>query len=218
MHGLWQAPHAARGAGRAAGGGPLPDRRARHGRALGAAAQGLKKKVYTALVEGKNLRRPSCLHALSRPEIGHLRALAPGDARSASSPTASTSGRSTTCPPARRSRPSSPSWPASSSLLFFGRLHVKKGLDLLAEALGRAAPRPSRAPPAAGRQRRRGAAPVPATDRASRAVVAGDLGRPRLGRAGPAGLGRGRRLHPAQLQRRLQHGDPRGPGLPAPGR
>ena len=36
-----------------------------------------KKKIYTALVEGKNLRRAACLHALSRPEIGHLRALAP---------------------------------------------------------------------------------------------------------------------------------------------
>ena len=32
-----------------------------------------KKRVYLALVEAKNLRRASCLHALSRPEIGHLR-------------------------------------------------------------------------------------------------------------------------------------------------
>ena len=36
-----------------------------------------KKQVYLALVEAKNLRRASCLHALSRPEISHLRDLAP---------------------------------------------------------------------------------------------------------------------------------------------
>ncbi len=36
-----------------------------------------KKRVYLALVEAKNLRRASCLHALSRPEIGHLRSIAP---------------------------------------------------------------------------------------------------------------------------------------------
>ena len=34
-------------------------------------------KRYIALVEGKNLRRAACLHALSRPEVGHLRAIAP---------------------------------------------------------------------------------------------------------------------------------------------
>ncbi len=36
-----------------------------------------KKRLYLALVEARNLRRASCLHALSRPEIGHLRKLAP---------------------------------------------------------------------------------------------------------------------------------------------
>ena len=36
-----------------------------------------KKSLYLALVESKNLRRAACLHALSRPEIDHLRRLAP---------------------------------------------------------------------------------------------------------------------------------------------
>ncbi len=36
-----------------------------------------KKRIYLALVEARNLRRAACLHALSRPEIEHLRQIAP---------------------------------------------------------------------------------------------------------------------------------------------
>ena len=107
------------GAGRRAarrGARPLPDRRARHGRALGPAAQGAGRRRSTlALVEGKNLRRASCLHALSRPEIGHLRDLAPW------TPVCFVPNGVDLAPvrrPARRgrsSRPSTPSWRASSS-------------------------------------------------------------------------------------------------------
>jgi len=95
----------------------------------------LKKKVYTALVEGKNLRRASCLHALTRPEIGHLRALAP---------------RTPVClvpngvdlrpfddlPPRAILEEEFPELEGKTVLLFFGRVHAKKGLDLLAKALG----------------------------------------------------------------------------------
>jgi len=77
MHGLWQA-HTRRGA-RAARRAGVPYLIAAHGMAEPWALRqkALKKAIYTALVEGKNLRRAACLHALSRPEIGHLRALAP---------------------------------------------------------------------------------------------------------------------------------------------
>jgi glycosyltransferase involved in cell wall biosynthesis len=98
----------------------------------------LKKRIYTALVEGKNLRRAACLHALSRPEIGHLRALAP---------------RSPICfvpngvnlepfeslPPRSLLEAERPELAGKFILLFYARLHVKKGLDLLALALGRLA-------------------------------------------------------------------------------
>ena len=47
---------------------------------------------------------------------------------------------STTCPPGRSSRPQHPELKGKFVLLFFGRVHVKKGLDLLAEALGRIVP------------------------------------------------------------------------------
>ncbi|HEV3121099.1 MAG TPA: glycosyltransferase, partial [Isosphaeraceae bacterium] len=77
MHGLWQ--------GHTRVGAPLSRRLrvpyliAAHGMLEPWALRhkGLKKRVYLALVEGRNLRRAACLHALSRPEVGHLRALAP---------------------------------------------------------------------------------------------------------------------------------------------
>ena len=134
LHGLWQG-HTRRGA-RTARLAKLPHIIAAHGMAepWALAHKALKKRVYTALVEGKNLRRASCLHALSRPEVGHLRALAP---------------KTPVClipngvnPEPLDSFPGRAAWdechPQHAGkflLLFFGRLHVKKGLDLLAPAM-----------------------------------------------------------------------------------
>ena len=77
LHGLWQA-QTRRGA-RAARAAGVPYLVAAHGMAEPWALRHKywKKRVYLALVESKNLRRASCLHALSRPEIGHLRTIAP---------------------------------------------------------------------------------------------------------------------------------------------
>ncbi len=138
MHGLWQL-HTRRGA-RIARSGRVPYVVACHGMADPWAMRHKrwKKRVYLALVEGKNLRRASCLHALSRPEIGHLRD--------------HTLDADLFCPQRRRSRPvrrlacaraledDHPEIKGKFVLLFFGRLHVKKGLNLLAEALGRIMP------------------------------------------------------------------------------
>jgi glycosyltransferase involved in cell wall biosynthesis len=98
----------------------------------------LKKRVYTALIEGRNLRRAACLHALSRPEIGHLRAIAP---------------RTPVClvpngvnlepfdnlPGREQFEAEHPELTGKFVILFMARLHVKKGLDLLAEAVSRLA-------------------------------------------------------------------------------
>jgi glycosyltransferase involved in cell wall biosynthesis len=77
MHGLWQS-HTRRG-GRIAREARTPYVMAVHGMADPWALRhkAWKKKLYLGLVESKNLRRASCLHALSRPEIDHLRGLAP---------------------------------------------------------------------------------------------------------------------------------------------
>jgi len=135
LHGLWQG-HTRRG-GRTARRYGVPYLIAAHGMAEPWALRhkALKKMLYTAAVEGKNLRGASCLHALSKPEIGHLRALAP---------------RSDVCfvpngvdlaplenlPERRVLEAEHPELAGKFVLLFLARLHVKKGLDLLAEALG----------------------------------------------------------------------------------
>ncbi|HMB04432.1 MAG TPA: glycosyltransferase [Isosphaeraceae bacterium] len=134
LHGLWQG-HTRRGA-RAARGARVPYLITAHGMAEPWALRHKywKKKLYTALVEGKNLRHASGLHALSRPEIAHLRALAPRtpicfipngvDLR----PFERLPGRAVL-------ESEFPALAGKFVLLFFGRLHAKKGLDLLARAM-----------------------------------------------------------------------------------
>ena len=135
FHGLWQG-HTRRGA-RAARLANVPYLVAAHGMAEPWALRhkALKKKVYTALVEGKNLRRASCLHALARPEVGHLRAIAPRTPI-ALVPNGVDLEPFRDLPPRSVLEAEFPELVGKFVLLFFGRLHVKKGLGLLAGALG----------------------------------------------------------------------------------
>jgi glycosyltransferase involved in cell wall biosynthesis len=134
MHGLWQA-QTRRGA-RAARAAGVPYLIAAHGMAEPWALRhkAWKKKVYTALVEGKNLRRASCLHALSRPEIGHLRAIAPGTPI-CFVPNGVDLGPLATLPGRETLESEFPELAGKFLLVYFGRLHAKKGLDLLAQSL-----------------------------------------------------------------------------------
>jgi glycosyltransferase involved in cell wall biosynthesis len=139
LHGLWQI-QTRRGA-RAARAARVPYLVAAHGMTEPWALRHKrwKKRIYLALVESKNLRRASCLHALSRPEIGHLRSIAPW------TPVCFIPNGVDLAPydnlPARSIlEREHPELEGKLVLLFFGRIHQKKGLDLLALALERVAP------------------------------------------------------------------------------
>jgi glycosyltransferase involved in cell wall biosynthesis len=134
MHGLWQG-HTRRGA-RAARRAGVPYLIAAHGMAEPWALRhkAWKKRVYTTLVEGKHLRRAACLHALSRPEVGHLRALAP-NAPVCFVPNGVDLEPFESLPDRSVLENEFPELAGKFVLLFFGRLHAKKGLDLLADAL-----------------------------------------------------------------------------------
>jgi glycosyltransferase involved in cell wall biosynthesis len=134
LHGLWQT-QTRRGA-RAALAARVPYVVAAHGMAEPWALRHKywKKRLYLALVEAGNLRRASCLHALSRPEIGHLRAIAPR-VPIGFVPNGVDLASYDGLPPRSDLEDEHPELRGKFVLLFFARLHAKKGLDLLAEAL-----------------------------------------------------------------------------------
>jgi glycosyltransferase involved in cell wall biosynthesis len=134
IHGLWQG-HTRRGA-HTARKARVPYLIAAHGMAEPWAMRqkALKKRIYTAVIEGKNLRKASCLHALARPEISHLRALAP-HTPICLVPNGVNLSLFENLPPRAILEAEYPALAGKFVLLFFSRLHVKKGLDLLAAAL-----------------------------------------------------------------------------------
>jgi glycosyltransferase involved in cell wall biosynthesis len=139
MHGLWQA-QTRRGA-RAARSAGVPYLIATHGMVepWSLRQKALKKKIYTALIEGKNLRRAACLHALSRPEIGQLQAIAPGTPV-CFVPNGVDLEPLEDLPPRSVLESEFPELSGKFVLLFLGRLHAKKGLELLAQAFAQVAP------------------------------------------------------------------------------
>ena len=139
MHGLWQ-DHSRRGA-RAARAAEVPYLIAAHGMAEPWALRHKrwKKRLYLALVESRNLRQAACLHALSRPEIGHLRQLAPWTPV-CFVPNGVDLEFFVNLPPRGVLERDHPELNGKFVLLFFGRMHAKKGLDLLAEAFRKVGP------------------------------------------------------------------------------
>lgn len=134
MHGLWQ-EHTRRGA-RAARAAGVPYLIAAHGMAEPWALRHKrwKKRLYLALVEGRNLRHAACLHALARPEIDHLHQLAPRTPI-CFIPNGVDLEFASHLPRRAELERVHPELEGKFVLLFFGRVHVKKGLDMLAEAM-----------------------------------------------------------------------------------
>ena len=139
LHGLWQG-HGRRGA-KAARAVRVPYLIAAHGMAEPWALRHKqwKKCLYLALVESRNLRQAACLHALSRPEISHLRELAPWTPI-CFVPNGVNLEFFNDLPPRAVLERDHPELTGKFVLLFFGRVHVKKGLDLLAKALREVGP------------------------------------------------------------------------------
>jgi glycosyltransferase involved in cell wall biosynthesis len=135
IHGLWQA-QTRRGA-KLSRRSRVPYLVAAHGMAEPWAMRrkSWKKQIYTALIEGKNLRLAACLHALTRPEVGHLRALAPATPI-ALVPNGVDLSPFDELPDRKEFDERFPECAGKFLLLFFSRLHAKKGLDMLASGLG----------------------------------------------------------------------------------
>lgn len=133
LHGIWQ-KHTRQGAAIARS-RRVPYLVAAHGMAEPWALRhkAIKKRVYLALVERKNLDRAACLHALSRPEVGHLRAVAPR-APICLVPNGVDLAPFDDLPDRAVLEAEHPELAGKFLLLFLARLHVKKGLDLLASA------------------------------------------------------------------------------------
>jgi glycosyltransferase involved in cell wall biosynthesis len=138
IHGLWQVQ--TRKGAAVARAARVPYLIAAHGMAEPWALchKRMKKRIYLTLVEANNLRRASCLHALSRPEIAHLRAIAP-KTPVGYVPNGVDLAPFENLPDRAVLEDEFPQVRGKFVLLFFGRVHVKKGLDLLAQALGQVA-------------------------------------------------------------------------------
>jgi glycosyltransferase involved in cell wall biosynthesis len=138
LHGLWQVQ--TRKGAKVARSARVPYVIAAHGMAEPWALRHKfwKKRIYLAVVEAANLRRAACLHALSRPEIGHLRRIAPWTPV-AYVPNGVDLAFARDLPARSVLQAEHPELCGKFVLLFFARLHLKKGLDLLAAAIGQAA-------------------------------------------------------------------------------
>jgi glycosyltransferase involved in cell wall biosynthesis len=138
VHGLWQR-HGRVGA-RLARKHRVPYVVAAHGMAdpWALRQKAWKKRVYGLLIEDRNLRHAACLHALAVPEVASLRAIAPRTPI-ALVPNGVDLRPFDDLPPRAELEESHPELRDRFLLLFFGRLHAKKGLDLLAQALARVA-------------------------------------------------------------------------------
>ena len=130
IHGLWD--NSTRVAAAAARGAGVPYVLSAHGMLERWALRNkrLKKAIYAALVERKNVQKAACLHALTRAEAEDYRrfgaknpiAIVPNGVES--SPDATPEVFLRTFPQADGKR----------LMLFLGRIHYKKGVDLLVNA------------------------------------------------------------------------------------
>ena len=138
IHGLWQG-HTRRAATEARH-HRVPHLIAAHGMAdpWALRQKRWKKWLYSLLVENRNLRGCSCLHALTRPEVDYLRRFAP-KAPVAWIPNGVDLTVLDRLPSRSEFEAEHPEIRNKFVILFFSRVHKKKGLDILAPALAKVA-------------------------------------------------------------------------------
>jgi len=98
----------------------------------------LKKAVYSALVQRRILRRAAALHALSHEEAKHIKAFGIEN-RTAIIPNAIDLKEYRSIPTRRDLEQLYPQIAGKQVVLFLGRIHPIKGLDVLANAFGQIA-------------------------------------------------------------------------------
>ncbi len=138
IHGLWQG-HTRRASAEARR-HRVPHLIAAHGMAdpWALRQKRWKKRIYSLLIENRNLRGSSCLHALTRPEVDFLRRMAP-QVPVALVPNGVDLSSLDDLPSRGEFERDHPEIREKFVILFFSRLHKKKGLDLLAPALAKVA-------------------------------------------------------------------------------
>lgn len=98
----------------------------------------LKKKIYSLLVQRRILQKAAALHAITDEEIRHIRAYGV-DNKILMIPNGINPQEFQALPAHRELEQLYPQLAGQQVVLFLGRLHPKKGLDILARAFGKVA-------------------------------------------------------------------------------
>ncbi len=138
IHELWSHPHLA--AYRAARKAKKPYVVTVHGELEPWAInhKALKKKVYSALIQRRILQKAAALHAITAEEVKHIRAFGV-DNEVFMTPNGINPQEFQLLPARRELERLYPQLVGKQVVLFLGRLHPKKGLDILARAFGKVA-------------------------------------------------------------------------------
>ena len=98
----------------------------------------LKKRIYAVLIQRRTLNRAAAIHAITQEEVEHIRAFGV-DSPIFTIPNGIDSEEFSELPPREELEKLYPELQGKKVVLFLGRIHPIKGLDLLARAFGQVA-------------------------------------------------------------------------------
>lgn len=100
--------------------------------------KGLKKKIYAALIQRRILNKAAAIHAITQEEVEHIKAFGV-DRPIIVIPNGINPKEFSQLPPKEELKKLYPELQDEKVVLFLGRIHPKKGLDILARAFGKIA-------------------------------------------------------------------------------